>query len=173
MIQTAIWIPPSLCGCQLRMMADFTDSSVVDGISYRHPIPFTITDIQLVNICAKHKPNTLAMPSISGLMETDKITGLPFQRRGYLKHPIVNPTPAQCLYTFLSQYSGGLHRHSCGCQSFWFGDEGVGKDKKVIHLDHPRYTSQKCLVHKADDINMTKAQADYNAQQAAVKVSGV
>ena len=156
MIQTATWIPPSLCGCKFRITADFTDGSVVDGVSYRHPVPFTITDIRIVNVCADHQPNSLVMPDISGLMEIDKITGLPYQARGYLKHPISNPTQAEILYQFFGFHKGQVHSLPCGCRAYQHFCE---KDAMTCKI-HPSHT-QKCLKHKYDTIDMHRAHEDF------------
>lgn len=163
MIQSAIWVPPSLCGCQLRMTADFTDGSVVDGVSYRHPKPFTVTDLQVVSVCAVHQPQTLVMLDISGLYDLDPITGDQKQSRGYLQHPISNPTDAQCLYTFLSQYGGQTQSFPCGCKGHQFFDES----KNVSYLDHPRH-SRKCIVHRNDTKDMKKAASDFKKSLEAI-----
>ena len=157
MIQNAVWIPPSLCGCQLRIVADFTDGSVVDGISYRHPKPFTITELDIISVCDAHQPQTLVMPDISGLMETDQYTGQSFQQRGYLKHPVAGTT-AECLYQFLSQYGGQTQGFPCGCKAHQFVDE----NKNITYLDHPLH-SKSCFKHKGDTLDMQQATSDFMA----------
>ncbi len=159
MIQTAIWIPPSLCGCKFQMTADFTDGSVIDGISYRHPAQFTITDLRLISVCDKHKEHALSMPDTSVLMEIDNITGESYQRRGYLKHPIAQPTEAECLYQYFWSHLGQIRRFPCGCQSHVYVD-GRGKDAVHTHLAHPDRT-KKCRNHKHDSHDMKKAAADF------------
>ncbi len=156
MIQTTIWIPPSLCGCQLKMTADFTDGSVVDGVSYRHPKPFTITSIAIINVCANHKSKILIMPSILNLFDSDPINGGMKQNRGYLKHPIIAPTEAECLYTFLSQYGGQIHGYPCGCKTHQFVDE----KGNATYLEHP-INNQKCFAHKDDSSDMQQAKMDF------------
>lgn len=158
MIQTATWEPPSLCGCQLTMTADFVDGAIINGTTYRHPIPFTIVNLQIVNVCQKHQSKTIAMPDISILFETDVITGEKFQQRGYLKHPIVNPTAAHNLYQFLSQYGGQTHSYPCGCSAHQFIDE----NKNAKYMQHPRHT-KKCLKHKNDTYDMQQATSDFKA----------
>lgn len=166
MSQTAVWIPPSLCGCQLRITADFTDGSIVDGVTYRHPIPFTITDIQLINVCLGHTPQTLAMPDVIGLFDRDLINGGTKQSRGYLKYPIDNPSSAQCLYTFLSQYGGQTHSFPCGCK----GHQLVDENKNISYMNHPLH-SRKCSSHKNDTKDMKNAKADFVREQTATKAS--
>lgn len=162
-IQTAIWIPPSLCGCQLQITADWTDGSVVNGISYRHPKPFTITDVQIVNMCAGCTPNSAAMPDVSHLYETSNITGKPYQARGYLSHPIANPTAAHNLYQFLCSHGGQTHSFPCGCAAHMH----IAPDGTATYLVKAGVT-QKCINHQNDTIDMQQAKADYNAMQGVV-----
>lgn len=156
MIQTAIWVPPSMCGCQLSITADFVDGSVIDGVSYRHPVPFTIQDIQIISVCDHHKSHMDAMPDVSWLFEHDEETGTATQRRGYLKYPIESPTGAECLYTFLCKLGGQSRSYPCGCKAFQFIDH----DKKMKHVDHPHHT-KKCRNHKHDTADMAKAASDF------------
>ncbi len=168
MASIATWIPPSLCGCKLSIKADWTDGSIVDGLSYRHPKAFTITAIDIINVCDQHKPNTLAMPDVSGLYEVDNMTGGMVQRRGYLAHPIANPSHAQCLYQFLSQYGGQRHSYPCGCSGHQFVDE----NKNVSYLDHP-INSQKCHAHKSDSQDMAQAKIHFDAIIASSKIAEI
>jgi len=180
MVQTAIWIPPSLCGCQLSMTAEWTDGSVVNGISYRHPkdpvkdtsIP-AITNLQIVSVCPTHQPQTLSMIDTSIFFDTqspqDPLSlalsaqyphippaAVKIQNRGYLHYPIANPTPAECLYTFLTQYRGQSHHLPCGCKGFqWVDEKG-----NASYMNHPLHKPVKCNFHTADDINMAQAHID-------------
>lgn len=178
-IQTAIWIPPSLCGCQLQITADFPDGSVVNGVSYRHPKPFTITNIVILSQCStpSHVAAAKAMVDTSRFFDAPTATPgsvqawldakypnvLPasVQNRGYLKYPIANPTPAQCLYTFLSMHKGQKHSYPCGCSAHeWIDDVGV-----LTHVKHPTNTAQ-CLCHQGDTVDMKNASADFTAYLA-------
>ena len=164
MLQTALWTPPSLCGCQFKITADFTDGSVVDGNSFRHPKPFSIIDIRLVNACEQHKQFAQVMPDVEHHYETDKFTGESYQHRGYLKHPIANPTPAQCLYEYFYKHKGQIHGLICGCQAHQHIDEhGV-----FTYLPHPLHT-RKCLKHKGDTHDMQQAMVDHKAAEAEAK----
>ena len=168
MTQPAVWIPPSLCGCKLRIHADWVEGSIVDGISYRHPKAFTIESVHIISVCLQHQPNTLFMPSILGLYEVDNMTGSMVQRRGYLTHPIINPSPAQCLYQFLSQYGGQRHSYPCGCSGHQFVDE----NKNVGYLEHP-INSQKCHAHKSDSHDMVQAKIDFDTAIETSKTTRV
>lgn len=159
-VQTAIWIPPSLCGCQIRMTADFTDGSVVNGISYKHPIPFTISRIEIVNACEHHLGHTSQMRDTEDLMEIDQYTGNKFQQRGYLKHPINNPSPAECLYEYLCQYRGQTHGFPCGCKTHQFIDP-LHPEKKITYLHHPHH-HKRCKAHQDDSLDMQKAKFDFH-----------
>lgn len=164
MMITAIWIPPSLCGCQLQMTADFTDGSVVDGISYRHPKDAIkdkdatpITNLRIISACAAHLPQTLTMIDTSVFFDSDPINGGRKQNRGYLRYPIANPTSAECLYTFLSQYGGQTNSFPCGCKGHQFVDE----HQNVTSLPHPVVT-QKCQKHLNDTPEMAQAKLDFD-----------
>lgn len=171
MIQTAIWIPPSLCGCQLQITGDFDSEQIHDGISYKHPKPFTITNLKILSVCADHEPQSLEMidtgiffdpvqanEGVHAFLAQKKgviASSIMRQNRGYLKYPIDNPTPAECLYTFLSQYSGTINRQSCGCSAFICGDE----KGETAFVSHP-LNSKQCDFHIGDTPDMKQAQAD-------------
>lgn len=184
MIQTAIWIPPSLCGCQLRITGDFIDGSVINGVSYKHPAQYTISNIDIVSVCDEHQPQTLEMPDTSVFFDTpDEIITLPdgtnfaptlksfltqkypdialprTQKRGYLQYPITDPTPAHNLYTHFWHYCGQTHGLPCGCHAHQFIN-GRTSDAKHIYLDHPRHT-HKCHFHHNDTVDMQNAKADF------------
>lgn len=164
--EQALWTPPGLCGCQLSITAVWTGDSVKAGLSFRHPVPKTIQAISIVSVCPAHQPQTLSMPDTSGFFETDPITGLPDQRRGYLNYPIASPTPAECLYTFLTSHRGQTHGYPCGCKAYQFFDE----NGNVSYLPHPRHTKQ-CNGHKGDTLDMQAATQAFNTLMAPAKGS--
>lgn len=178
-VQTCIWHPPSCCGCQLRITGDFNPGSVENGISYQHPTPYTITALEIVNCCADHDVNCKSMMDASVFFEvaqqneihsflaqsqpSKRVTPKTYQARGYLKYPIDNPTPAQCLYTFLSQYAGTKNTQPCGCTGHLFRDE----QGNVEWRDHPKFTGH-CDYHIDDTHDLQQARADcieFAAQQ--------
>lgn len=158
--QTLTWIPPSLCGCVFKIAADFTDVPA-DGVSFRHPTPYTITSLEIVSCCQAHLEHKKSMPDVSGLFGVDSITGELVQQRGYLKHPVAQPTEAECLYTFLAQFNGQTHSYPCGCSSHQFVDE----KKNVTYLAHPKHT-RRCHRHREDGHDMRAAKADFDKQMA-------
>lgn len=156
MRQNALWEPPCLCGCILHIWADWAESQ--NGHTYAHPIPFSITNIEIVKVCDGHQEWTKSMPDVSRHYE-DKhpYTGKPYQARGYLAHPIVNPTDAQCLYENLCIYNGQLNSFPCGCSAYqYFDHEG----NFCSYIDHPRHT-RKCCDHEYDTEDMKQAALDY------------
>lgn len=185
-IQTSIWLPPSCCGCRIQLTGDFTDGSVVAGVSYRHPIPFTVTAVKALNICVTHQPNAQAMMDTSVFFDTPQADALavflaaksgatpaaaPVQNRGYLRYPIGNPTPDQCLYTFLSQHGGTVNRQPCGCTGFIFADEAGNTD----FIQHPLHT-RHCAHHQSDTPDLKQAQADclaFAAQAAQIDAQSI
>jgi hypothetical protein len=175
-VRTVNWVPPSLCGCELRITGNFT-SEPVDGKHYQHPTPFSITGLEIVGVCSEHEQYAKAMPDVSRLYDTpapDGIHGwlasqkggqLPSkQHRGYLKHPISNPTPAECLYTHLSFHRGQKWTLECGCSTFQHFDH----ENKLAHRKHPVHSNQ-CEDHQGDDLEMTQAYADHKAYLAAME----
>lgn len=175
MARTSIWIPPSLCGCQLQITADWANSDdIVNGVTYRHPTPFSITDIKIIgNACATHQPFTQSMIDTSIFFDDPEATPIgaylsklypvdvrteTVQQRGYLKYPIDQPTAAHFLYTFLSQYNGQAWSIPCGCKTYQFFDE----NKNGVCLNHPIH-SVKCTFHPNDTLDMQQAVLDWAA----------
>lgn len=168
MIKRIHWQPPSLCGCKLEIVADWVNE---DG--YRHPIPFTIQEIKIDTVCDNHKQYTFSMPDTSDLFDDISATNpvIVFlssknpkisspsnvQTRGYLRYPITNPSPAECLYTYLAKHGGQIHRLGCGCQAHQWIDE----NKVITYLSHPLYT-KKCHYHTEDTVDMSTARKHHD-----------
>lgn len=167
MIKRSHWHPPSVCGCKFEIVADWVND---DG--YRHPTPFTIQEIKLVNVCARHKQYALSMPDTSCFFDDISLTNpvvaflssknpniahpAMIQNRGYLKYPIANPTPAECLYTYFTKHKGQVWGLPCGCSTFqWIDDKG-----NLEHIVHPVH-HKRCHFHKEDTLDMTQAHTDY------------
>ena len=162
MHKEAIWIPPSLCGCKLRIAAEWPNADdIVDGVVYRHPKPFTITDVQIVNVCDEHKAESESMPDTSDLFDIDNITGELKQTRGYLKYPIDNPTPAQNLYTHFYYHKGQIHGYPCGCQTF----QHIDHNDVLSYKHHDRH-HRRCYKHKDDKMHMPNAKQEFDDLQA-------
>lgn len=140
------WFSPSLCGCELKITGDFADP--VGGVSYAHPTPYTITDIEIINVYNEHKRFSEYMAlDENDFFDDDQ------QYRGYLKYPIKDPTPAECLYTYLYTHSGQIHRMGCGCCAYVStkrnarGEHIEGSIK--YHDYHPLHTKH-CKRHHND-----------------------
>lgn len=159
MIQTAIWLPPSDCGCQLKITADFRDESIVAGFTHRHPRPLSIRNIEIVNCCDRH-----AQAIKRGMQDTDhlfgecNITGNKIQQRGYLKLPIEKPTDAEILYQYLCGHKSQTRSYPCGCRAYMWGD--FNSNYKYIFKDG---ITRKCFRHLHDTIDMAQAQAEFDA----------
>lgn len=95
-VQTAIWIPPSLCGCMLEMTAKWSDIipsrkiTFSDGtiknmpvVLHKHPEQFSVTNIKIIHVCSKHKD--CQAPSAERHMEK-RPDGNTYQCRGTLRH---------------------------------------------------------------------------------------
>ncbi len=129
-----------MCGCELEIRAVWPKGAVNNGISYRHPIPFTITHIDIVNVCADHQ-HVLNEPAITS-----------WHRTGYIKLPIENPTDAQKLYVYLWRYSGQkIVTPICDCSIYGVcEDDGVVK-KDLDIKEHP-LVSTKSKAFESDDV---------------------
>ena len=164
MLQTVIWQPPTLCGCQFRITADWPEKQ--EAVTYRHPLPFTIQKIELVNVCDDHKEAMLQMPDTSGLFDIDGMTGQLVQKRGYLRYPIENPTPAEILYTYFYFHKGQVRSFPCGCSGY----QHIAPDGTVQYLVHPKRTG-KCFIHTNDTDEMDDAEWDFAREVAATPES--
>ncbi len=149
MSATANWIPPCLCDCVLRITADWA-GDVRSGVSHQHPIPFTITNIEIVSVCDEHKA-VLTQPLVSpDVFSVDPYTEELVQRRGYLELPIAHPTDAQKLYIYLWKYHGNVHTADCGCRAYHVFEHDHGKHEKLTKpkkLAHPVHDF-KCKRHR-------------------------
>ncbi len=140
------WLCPTLCGCRIRIEAKWLEGDIQpDGTSFRHPIPFTIRKTELIQCCAEHRPalqyNTEEIHQHIFAKKTGftrdelmvrNVWSNKVQVAGYLNYPIYNPTPAECLYTYLWRYCGNLWRpDTCGCHIY----------KSFDRFDLERYTS--------------------------------
>lgn len=141
------WVCPALCGCELSIVAEWSSELTSDGKMYQHPKGGTITDIQIVNVCADDN-------SLTKGIENDPYGGRP----GYMKIPD-NPTPAECLYINLYSCHGNTWTLSCGCTMYKSFDKNDSYPEEII--DHPVHTN-KCEEHKAE-LDFTKAISDHDA----------
>lgn len=178
MAEKAKWIAPSLCGCALQMTAEFLPGDVRDGIAYRHPKAGTITQLEVISVCEEHAAAQRAMPDTSSFFAAPEpggyhdllnqragITPAPehlVQTRGYLKYPIENPTPAECLYTALYFHGGQVHSLPCGCAGYQHVDKSTPGAPAPVYKVHPLHT-RKCYRHLDDSNDMARARADHEA----------
>lgn len=154
------WHPACLCGCELQITAQWLDESI-----YRHPIPFTITSIQINNVCSEHS-TCVDMPDVSDLFDIDQMTGTIVQNRGYQRYPINNPLLAEILYAHLFRHNGQRKTLRCGCTFYYHSHPTIGKMKL---LEHPLH-SRKCHTHRHDTLGGVQAHIDHNAAISSKKV---
>ena len=153
---TRIWICPALCGCELRIHAEWVDPTATQEdnrlVSHRHPIPGTVRSVEIQSVCTAHDAlRTAALPE-------DPYFGSP----GYLRIPAGQRTQweaalteAERLYVHLFRYSAQRNRpDTCGCRICEVhdrsGQEGL---RRVQHRQHTR----KCRSHEDDDDQHTNA----------------
>jgi len=136
-----LWICQALCGCELEILAIWTDPPVRDHkgriISDRHPAPGTLETLSVVNVCADH------MPFLSGPQIEETYGG---EMAGYLHRPQM--TEAESLYVALTRFSGQKVRpDTCDCQMFETWDRT--KPGTFVRKHHPRLT-RHCSAHVGD-----------------------
>lgn len=161
-METRIWIAPPLCGCEISLTAQWVGPIDIDDrgreVSYRHPIPFTITELAIMSTCPAHDALRHADPTVDPWPD----------RPGYLRRPLVNPSEAALLYMGLWGENGQSQElDSCGCVIHYIQSETAG-DIIVVH--HPKHTI-KCRHHRRDDAKHSAAFADnatLNALRAAI-----
>ena len=148
------WVCPKMCGCEININADWSNDPVdYNGASssFQHPIPYTITEMSIKNVCAEHASLTTAE------LPADPYNGCP----GYIKLPIDNPTEAQKLYIQLYRYNGQrLKPDTCGCKIYQVWDDIA----QVISVT-PHPNTVKCPRHQADDALHTQAFTDSRMKQ--------
>lgn len=173
-VKTLTWIAPKLCGCKLRIRADFVegadntkiiDNETINGMpiirgpgqgkeTYQQPIPHTIESLEIVSVCDEHKEHTKKMYFDQlDFFDLDHTGKAYVQKRGYLSYPIKNPTSAEMLYTYLYSHGGTNHTLPCGCKTYFNWDKNA-KGEFIegtikYHENHPLNTS-RCLRHHND-----------------------
>ncbi len=163
-VDLAEWVCPALCGCRIVIEAKWLDGDIQpNGLSYRHPIPFTIRSLELAEVCEEHRP--ALQYNIAGIYEhvfvkkssfsrSELLTarnewGNKIQVAGYLNYPIYSPRPVDRLYTYLWRYCGNLLRpDTCGCQIYKSFDRFNPASSEKFH-EHPLH-SQWCDAHLFD-----------------------
>lgn len=148
MAESRLWHPPSLCGCSLNITADWASEMPKDGIQYQHPIPWTVTNIEIVSACIRHRG--LRIPDTSNLFDDG------VQNRGYIEVRDEH-TPAEILYLNLYEYTTNTETLICGCVLVKSIDRA---GNHLAYHDHPHH-SKKCHSHKGDSLDGSKARADH------------
>lgn len=142
---TRIWICPALCGCEIRLTADWVkDVADDDGsgraVSYQHPVPFTARTAEIVATCPTHDP-LRATP-----LPADPYGGCP----GYVRLPLPTPTEALVLYVHLYRYTGQrMTPTTCKCRIYEARDRFAPTDTPVQRPAHAKH-SRHCEHHQGD-----------------------
>ena len=158
MIDTRIWICPKLCGCEISITADWVkEREAGRNVSYQHPKPFTITDIEIVDVCAEHNHFKTDPPI------TDETYG--GEMRGYLGR--VPNTEAEKLYIALTRYRGQRWKpDTCDCRIYDCVDCTNNLHTFIRHTKHTR----KCEDHRNDDGEHTRAREENKLKNDALGV---
>jgi len=140
---TRIWICPALCGCELHISASWVDAQADDdgsgrSVSFRHPVPNTITGITVGTVCAVHASLTTAP------FPADPYYG----SLGYIRPIPASPTEGERLYIHLYRYTGQkLKVDTCDCRLYQQADRASGA---LVNVKRHAKHSQKCLHHASD-----------------------
>ncbi len=155
---TRIWLCPALCGCELSITASWVDDQADnDGtgraVSFRHPVPNTITNIVVENACVEHTP-----------LRTAPFPADPyFGALGYIRPIPANPTEGERLYIHLYRYTGQvLKPDTCDCRLYQHADRATRT--LAVPKRHHKH-SRKCQHHLTDTDDGTTARE--NSQRKA------
>lgn len=182
MIDTRIFLPPTLCGCELQIRAEWIgepENHNGNRASFKHPRPFSIDEIVILNVCAEHEIYKTELPTdpywdlhtepvgktSSGYICVGDTCVHP-DRQGEPKH--TNPKPYASLsegekvYINLWRFSGmkKSYKGSCDCEAFICHS----KEGEMSFKNHPKHT-KKCRHHKEDDENCTVAESECRLKQ--------
>ena len=181
-MDTRIWIPPTLCGCEFQITADWASDPVTDEqgrqVMYQHPkgrqfIPasnaMSWVGKKWVNNNSKDTYNSFvgsvvctnrcADHQTTPDLEDDPHFGCP----GYID--FTNPTYDEKLYIYFFRYTSLVHKpDTCDCVLHHLTSRADQSDTITPHPLH----SQKCSDHFDDDDNGTQAMADNQNKNAAV-----
>ena len=158
---TRIWICPALCGCELRIAASWVDAQPdEDGtgraVSFRHPVPNTLTDVTVVSVCVEHAALTTAP------FPADPYYGA----LGYIRPVPANPTEGERLYIHLFRFTGQKFKpDTCDCRLYQHVDRAnnvVAEPRR--HVKH----SLKCQ-HHVDDTDAGTAARENSARRSRLK----
>ena len=181
-MDTRIFIPPTLCGCELSITAKWTtEAETVDGrkVSYKHPTPFTITGIEIVNVCAEHDVYRTSVPTDPYWdLDTEPVgktssgyicigdTCVHPNKQGEPKHSnpksVAELSEGEKVYVNLWRFTGmkKTFKGSCDCEAFICDS----KEGQQVFRNHPKH-SKKCRHHKEDDENCTIADSESRLKQ--------
>ena len=188
MIEKCIFISPKLCGCEIELTANWADTPILkDGrkVSYQHPIPRTISSIEIVNVCSGHQ-SVLTEPLEENYYHyTDEERNniiehfdLPEEAswnmlnsvgpKGYLHLQNLDLAgPAEKLYIYHYRYSGAtLNPDTCKCKIQRVRDRFTGQMFDVNHDVHTR----RCKAHKID-IDNSRCLAENILKNDAMRIS--
>ena len=149
----AQWLCPHLCGCAIEMDANFIDEGLenIDGVlvSHRHPIPFTITSMNIISVCLAHQPLLTAPIDEAQFLDYDEEKEAFVQNRGYVRVPLLNPSDAERLYINLYTCSAQLWKPlTCNCELYVCTDRNDAEGNS--HLIKKHSYTKRCKHHKND-----------------------
>ena len=170
----ANFISPTLCGCKVKLSADWNvEPTLVNGelIFYKHPIPDTITDVQTVSICAEHQASLIApFDYLNHPLETTGSWGYictgdscPHPNTPHTPIPVANLTSAQKHYIQLSRYNASIKGFiACKCKVRKIKRQGEAR----FFIEDPRVT-KRCSFHTNDTDHSIALKEDDDINKAS------
>lgn len=158
-VREALWIPPTLCGCQLQITAQWTANSVLpEGVAFQHPIPYTVEGVKIVSVCAAHAAHCTTPipddPYAGGRPGYIHLSNQPkrvwrdaFGRKtsGPIPLDVHRASEAERLYVHLARFTGNVHRpDTCACTQYFCFESH--KPNEAVFLNHPLH-SDRCPRH--------------------------
>lgn len=173
MRDTRIWICPKLCGCELKITAEWAGKAVTEGgrkISYQHPRPQTIKSLEIENVCSDHE--SFKTEQIDNEILFRYLCAGPTcyhpKPDGEPKHapkPFNELTEAEQLYINLTRYIGTQWVvPTCKCKVAITADSLSGEH---IKLEHPIHTG-RCKFH-TNDTGHVKAEGEYRTHKSVLE----
>ena len=162
-METRIFIPPTLCGCEFEINANWPFGLVDDGtgrkVSYYWPKNDTrdeknIGSIRTIATCPQHQ-HFLTDP-----LPTDPYLS---PSAGYLRPVPTNPTPDEKLFIQMFRFAcGGRVEFQCGCFAGWKQErKEFNPNAEPEIIKHPLY-SKKCQHHQNDTDDCQAASFEQN-----------
>lgn len=150
---TRTWICPALCGCAIQLTAYWVKEPDASSETYQHPLPRTITAVNIKNVCAEHDH-----------LRTDPVAADPYGGAPGYFDPALAVSEAEKLYVGLFRYSGQTVKlDTCGCKIYEAFDRFGNEQSR--RPTHPKHT-HCCRTHEGDTEHTAAIQDNIRKNEA-------